>query len=112
MSNRPDDIDSAGNGDVTYEVETIELFNPDPAVRYDVNLEFLTGGNSALCGVEFVIGDEWLLDLRLAADGVFVTGSCFYNRLWDSVTVEELATLDAGAACGGSQVQQRTRQKR
>lgn len=98
-----DDLDSVGNGNVVYEVETTALYNPDPTVRYAQTLSFLTGGNSAQCGVEFEVGSDVLLFLTWEEfSGSYVTGSCSNNTLWSLVSEEDVLILESGRACDAS----------
>lgn len=108
------------NDEVTYTVSTTTLYKAEPTVNYAQDIEFLTGGNSAICGVSLELGKEYLIGLyRIGPnsfdpdrDGQLTVGLCDLVQLWSAVTDEDKATLDAGCgdtdqcsgSCGDSQV--------
>ncbi|CAN0437538.1 unnamed protein product, partial [Scytosiphon promiscuus] len=70
---------------------------------------FITGGNSAACGVNLTIGEEYILGLYPApavgnpfdptaedVSGLLTVGACNLVSLWSSVPADEKADLAAG----------------
>lgn len=107
---RSDQVDI--NDDVTYTVNTLNMFKGEPNVRYAQVISFITGGNSAACGVDLEIGEEYLLGISPAVDpfdpdrdGRLSVGACGLVRTWSSITDEEASSLEYGCdgePCGGS----------
>jgi len=98
---------------VHYTVRTIALYKGQPEVRYGREITFVTGGNSALCGVNLAIGEEYLIGLTVV-NGNLYAGSCGLLQLWEwSGTEEDVAALekcdDAPDMCpeGGGEFQVR-----
>lgn len=100
------------NDPITYTVLTTTLYKAEPNVRYAQEISFVTGGNSALCGVFLNIDEEYLIGLYWSESGLgtdqgpqLSVGSCDLVRVWSDVTTEDMDTLDAGCGnvdpCGG-----------
>lgn len=94
------------NDDATYQVEIITIFKGEPTVEYANEITVVTGGNSALCGVYFEIGEEYLIDLwRSESTGDLRSGLCGITQTWSSVSKEDQALLTDGCdsvdMCGG-----------
>lgn len=106
------------NDEVTYTVLTKTLYKGEPTARYAQDVQFLTGGNSATCGVSLKLGEEYLIGLyRINSfdpdrDGQLTVGLCDLVQVWSAVTDGDKATLDTGCddtdpcsgSCGDSQV--------
>ncbi|CBN79550.1 conserved unknown protein [Ectocarpus siliculosus] len=95
------------NEDVTFTVQVNAVYSGD--VDGQDEISFVTGGNSAICGVDLTIGEEYLLGLYPAGDdpfdstgggtaGQLTVGLCDLARVWSDVPDDEKADLEAG--CG------------
>lgn len=91
------------NDDVTYTVNILNLFKGEPEVRYAQDITFVTGGNSAACGVNLDIGVEYLITLYRVKnvfdpkrDGQLVAGLCDLVSPWDDISDEDKDTLELG----------------
>lgn len=83
-------------------------------MRYSQEISFVTGGNSATCGVSLELGEEYLIGLYRSGpntfdpdqDGQLTVGLCDLVQDWGSVSDEDMATLEAGCdnddPCSGS----------
>lgn len=107
------------NEDVTFTVEVNAVYSGD--VDGQDEISFVTGGNSAICGVDLTIGEEYLLGLYPAGEDPFDSGTgggtagqltvglCDLARVWSDVPDDEKADLEAGCdecdvSCGEFQV--------
>lgn len=70
-------------------------------------IDFVTGGNSAACGIYLEIGEEYVLALSPAIanpfdpttiEGQLTAGACGLWRKWADIPDEEKAGLEAGCA--------------
>lgn len=91
------------NDDITYTINVFDLFKVEPDYSYASILTFITGGNSAACGVNLDIGDEYLLGLNRiesafdpAQNGQLTVGLCGLVSEWDDVSDEVKDDLDNG----------------
>eukprot|EP00903_Cladosiphon_okamuranus_P014067 g13075.t1 len=94
------------NDPVTYTVEVTTVFDGDTGGEDQIS--FVTGGNEAICGVNLVIGVEYILGLSLQAANPFdptiteetlTVGSCGLARSWKlGISDEEKADLEAGCS--------------
>lgn len=98
------------NDEVTYTVKTTTLYKAEPNVRYAQEITFVTGGNSATCGVSLEINEEYLLGFFRSEASIFepdqeggelTVGLCDLVSVWSSVSAEDEATLAAGCDGGG-----------
>eukprot|EP00183_Erythrolobus_madagascarensis_P005250 CAMPEP_0185856456 /NCGR_PEP_ID=MMETSP1354-20130828/29006_1 /TAXON_ID=708628 /ORGANISM="Erythrolobus madagascarensis, Strain CCMP3276" /LENGTH=261 /DNA_ID=CAMNT_0028558707 /DNA_START=59 /DNA_END=842 /DNA_ORIENTATION=- len=78
---------------VTVEIQTI--FKSNPAVRIGSVITVTTGANSALCGVLFTVGEEYLF----AMNDDFYVSSCGATQQWSTLTKEQFSILSAGGDC-------------
>ncbi|CAM9343827.1 unnamed protein product, partial [Hapterophycus canaliculatus] len=87
--------------DITYTADVTTVYSGSNADE----ITFITGGNSAACGVDLRIGEEYILGLYPAvADpfdstdvtGLLTVGACDLARLWSDVPAVEKADLAAG----------------
>lgn len=109
------------NDEVTYTINTRTLYKGEPNVKYAQEITFVTGGNSATCGVSLELNQEYLLGLYRSGPNIFepdeeggelTVGLCDLVSVWNSVSAEDEATLEGGCggndlcfgACGESQV--------
>lgn len=100
--NRSDQVDI--NDDVTYTVNVVDFFKTEDGVSYGQVLTFITGGNSAACGVNLDIGEEYLLGLdRLSTDpfnpdrdNMLTVGLCDLSQTWASVSDDDKDALEVG----------------
>lgn len=92
------------NDDVTYRVAVNTLYKEEPNVEYPEEIDIVTGGNGALCGVSLRLHEEYLLALYRSGGSIFNpeqedqlrVSICDLVRVWSSVTDEDEATLQAG----------------
>lgn len=84
------------NDDVHFTVQIIELYKGESEVPAGEELTFVTGGNSALCGVDLTVGEEYLVGLYPGWNGdELYAQSCGLFRTWSSVTEEERTELES-----------------
>ncbi|CAN0201092.1 unnamed protein product [Scytosiphon promiscuus] len=92
---------SSINDDITITADVTEVYS---GCHVD-DVTFITGGNSAACGVDLTIGEEYILSLYPAVgspfdstdvSGLLTVGACNLARLWSSVPADEKADLAAG----------------
>eukprot|EP00904_Undaria_pinnatifida_P014053 jgi/Undpi1/9779/HiC_scaffold_27.g12235.m1 len=101
------------NDDITYTVSTTALYKEEPDTTYSQEIGIVTGGNSAACGVNLNLGEEYLLGLYRSGANVFEPDQegqlrvslCDLVMVWSSVSDEDEATLETGCEedlCDGS----------
>lgn len=107
------------NDEATYAVNTTTLYKQEPDVEYTQEITFITAGNSAACGVQLDIGEEYILALgRLPEDllnpdrsGQFTVGLCNLVQFWSAAGEDELVGCGADACSGNcDELQVNTRQ--
>ncbi|CAM9746828.1 unnamed protein product, partial [Hapterophycus canaliculatus] len=81
--------------DVNFTVQIIELYKGEDDVPGG-EITFVTGGNSALCGVDLTVGQEYLIGLYPGWNGdQLYAQSCRLFRTWSSVTDDEQTELES-----------------
>ncbi|CAM9691524.1 unnamed protein product [Scytosiphon promiscuus] len=94
---------SSINDDITITVDVTKVYSG----CHVHEITFITGGNSAACGVNLTIGEEYILGLYPAVgnpldptaedvSGLLTVGACNLVSLWSSVPADEKADLAAG----------------
>lgn len=114
MSSFHDDGDRSDqddiNDDVIFTVDTITLYKSEPNVEYAQEISFTTAGNSAACGINLEIDEEYLIHLY-RYNGQLTGNSCGGTKSWSSVSEAEVETLQDGCddlcegECGKFQVE-------
>ncbi|CAM9278664.1 unnamed protein product, partial [Laminaria digitata] len=79
--------------EVTYTVLTETLYKAEPYVRYAQEISFVTGGNSALCGVYLKLEEEYLIGLYRSS-GALTVGLCDLFQRWSDVSEDDKKTLE------------------
>ncbi|CAN0249105.1 unnamed protein product [Ascophyllum nodosum] len=86
------------NDYATYTANTSTVYKSEPNVVYAQVISFVTGGNSAACGVNLTIGEEYLFPLSRISnsffepevDGELSASLCSPPQVWSSVNETEL----------------------
>lgn len=89
-------------GLVDYSVETITVYKGEDGTEYGegVTFDFSTQGNSAACGIDLDVGEEYLLDFWLSAEGSLGSaGLCGLTRIRSSITDEDMLFLQDPSLC-------------
>ncbi|CAM9986134.1 unnamed protein product [Ascophyllum nodosum] len=88
---------SSINDYATYTINSATTYKAEPDVVYAQVISFVTGGNSAACGVTLTIGEEYLFPLfRISnsfepeVDGDLSANLCSPPQVWSSVDQTEL----------------------
>ncbi|CAN0025310.1 unnamed protein product, partial [Hapterophycus canaliculatus] len=85
--------------DITYTADVTTVYSGSDADE----VSFITGGNSAACGVDLIIGEEYLLGLYPASanpfdstdvTGLLTVGACDLATPWSDIQADELADLE------------------
>lgn len=72
---------------MTYTIERLTMYKREPGVVYKKELQIISAGNSALCGIYMDIDQEYLIDLVRNDNGELETvGSCGAFQPWSEVT--------------------------
>lgn len=88
---------------MAFTVDIIQLFKGVADFQQGDELTFVTGGNSAACGVNLVAGQEYLVGLYPGlGDGPLYAESCGLFRAWGDVTDEEREELTTCSTQGES----------
>lgn len=95
---------------MTYDINAVSIFKGEAGVDYEEELSFVTGGNSAMCGVYLEIGRDYLLGLYriensffAGNDGQLTVGLCDFVREWNSVSDEDQELLEDGCGADGDE---------
>ena len=86
------------NDYATYTANTSTVYKSEPNVVYAQVISFVTGGNSAACGVNLTIGEEYLFPLSRISnsffepevDGELSASLCSPPQVWSAVNETEL----------------------
>ncbi|CAJ0600281.1 unnamed protein product [Cylicocyclus nassatus] len=83
---------SNGYQDITYTVKHVKVYKKPPSVKELPN-QILTASNSAACGIELTIGEEYLLGGSVDEQGKLRSYLCGIFQKWSSVSKDDRKTL-------------------
>lgn len=92
-------VPAGTNDDISVTAEVVGVYSGS-----DVdNVTFVTGGNSAVCGADLTVGEEYVLGLYVAEPldstdekDLLTVGACGLARLWSDLSADEKDELIFG----------------